>query len=243
MNILELSKKVLELTRKEMHVNELAEQILKIDPTIGFEKSILVQKLSSALSANIKTKNPLFSKVKNKQGGERRGIYRLKRIRQIDSTLLPFSEPNQSSDTGFIGKAGEYAVMSELLCKGFNVSLMTVDKGVDVIAANEEGKYFHIQVKTSTKNSEGVYTFSIKRKSFEANSSSQTFYIFAMRKDDKWDFIIMPNSQIASFIALDVIRGVDTLSIRVIYESKTRKYNLNGKQDITIFANRFGQIC
>ncbi len=243
MNITQLAVEILDLSRKEMHVDEIAEQMLKLYPNITFEKDLLAKKLSSSLSSNIKTKQPLFSKVKNKQGGERRGIYRLRRSRKFESNVLPFSEPDQNLDTSFIGKAGEYAVMSELLYKGFNVSLMTVDKGIDVIAAKEDGKYFHIQVKTSTKNSEGMYSFGIKRKAFDANASSQTFYIFVLRKVDRCDFIIMPNSQIANFIALDVIRGTDTLSLRIYYDSKRKKYTLNNKQDITIFVNGFGQIC
>jgi len=142
LSIIDLSVKVLEKFKKEMHVNDMAVEISKMSPSIALKKDQLAQKLSSALSANLKTKQPLFSKIKNKKGGERRGVYRLKRVRQSDVVLLPFNEPKQSSDTGFIGKAGEYAVMSELLFKGFNVSLMTVDKGIDIIAVNESGKIF-----------------------------------------------------------------------------------------------------
>jgi len=243
LSIIDLSVKVLEKFKKEMHVNDMAVEISKMSPSIALKKDQLAQKLSSALSANLKTKQPLFSKIKNKKGGERRGVYRLKRVRQSDVVLLPFNEPKQSSDTGFIGKAGEYAVMSELLFKGFNVSLMTVDKGIDIIAVNESGKYFHIQAKTGTKSAEDIFTFSIKRKAFESNNSSQTFYIFVMRDEDKCNFLVISNSQIASYIALDVIRGADILSMRVFYDRKVKRYILNNREDVSIYVNRFGQIC
>lgn len=133
-------------------------------------------------------------------------------------------------------------MMSELLFRGFNVSLMSVDKGIDIVAANEKDKYFHIQVKTANSK-DGICQFSIKRKSFDANHSSQTFYVFVLRKEARCDCVVMPNSQIANFVTLGVIKGQDTLSIRITYDSKTRKYSLNNGQDISIFVNRFGQIC
>lgn len=41
----------------------------------------------------------------------------------------------------FTGKAGECAVMSELLFRGFNVNRMMVDGGIDLVAF-KEGNYF-----------------------------------------------------------------------------------------------------
>ena len=70
-------------------------------------------------------------------------------------------------DTGYFGKAGEHAVSSELLFWGYNVSSMAVDQGVDLVAS-KNGKYFHLQVKTATPQSQpnGVskYQFSVKEK-------------------------------------------------------------------------------
>jgi hypothetical protein len=131
--------------------------------------------------------------------------------------------------------------MSELLFRNFNVSLMTVDKGIDLVAANEAGKYFHIQVKTANIK-EGVFSFGVKRKAFDANNSSQTFYVFVLHGQNKNDYLIIPNSILSNCIAMDVIRGIDTYSLRVSYNSKNRKYTLNSKQDVTIHINRFGQI-
>lgn len=241
LHALDIATIILKENNKPMHVNELA--------TIAQEKGLLgnlpldifTKRLNASLLANLKTEKPKFSKVKNAKGtGFKKGVYRLRRVvNQPD--LFPTPEPSQSEDTGYIGKAGEMAVMAELLFRNFNVAMMTVDKGIDIVAANEMGKYFHIQVKT-TGGKDGVYAFSIKRKAFDASNAGNTFYIFVMRTPSKSDFLILPNAILASYIALDVVRGADTLSLRVAYDSKTRKYTLNTRVDISVHVNKFAQI-
>lgn len=241
MNNVEIAKVVLESASTELHVDEIAKRAITGGLVTGFTPEEFSKKLSSAISLSVKRTSSPFARVKNAKGGNKRGIYRLKKTRQ--STPEPtIPEPPPSDATGFIGRGGEYAVMSELLFRGFNVSLMSVDTGVDIVAANDKDKYFHIQVKTANTKG-GVCQFGIKRKSFDANHSSQTFYVFVLRKESRCDFVVMPNSQIANFVTLGVIKGQDTLAIRINYDSKTRKYSLNNTQDISIFVNRFGQIC
>lgn len=52
------------------------------------------------------------------------------------------------TDKAFLAKGGEYAVASELMFREFNVSIMVVDKGVDLVV-EKNNKYFNIQVKTA----------------------------------------------------------------------------------------------
>lgn len=240
MNNLDIAKTILETANTELHVDEIARLAIAGGLAQGIAVDALSKKLSATLSQSLKRPTTLFAKVKNKTGGFKRGVYRLKRARP-NPIEPPIPEPCAVEDTGYIGKGGEYAVMSELLFRGFNVSLMSVDKGIDIVAENKD-KYFHLQVKTANPR-DGVFQFGIRRKSFDANHSSQTFYVFVLRKESRCDFVIMPNSQIANYVALGVVRGADSLSMRITYDSKARKYSLNNSQDITIFVNRFGQIC
>jgi len=240
LNNIEIAIVILRNSKKEMHVNEIAEKAVAQGMVSGFSVEEFAKKLSTSLSLNVKRNSPI-ARVKNRQGGNKRGVYRLKKQVQKELTH-PVPEPEQIEDTGFVGKAGEYAVMSELLFRGFNASLMSVDKGIDVVAANDQGKYFHIQVKTANLKS-GVFNIGIKRKSFELHHSGQTFYIFVLRQQMRCDFLVMPNSQIANYVALGIIKGADTLSIRISYDLKSKKYSMNGGQDATVFVNRFGQIC
>lgn len=241
MNNLEVARIILETANTELHVDEIAQRAISGGLVQGSTPDALSKKLSATLSLSVKRPTTPFAKIKNKTGGFKRGVYRLKKTRAgTPEPTIP--EPPPIEDTGFVGRGGEHAVMSELLFRGFNVSLMSVDKGIDIVAANDKDKYFHLQVKTANAKN-GLYQFNIKRKSFDANHSSQTFYVFVLRKESRCDFVVMPNTQVANFVTLGVIKGQDTLSVRITYDSKTRKYSLNNNQDISIFVNRFGQIC
>lgn len=57
---------------------------------------------------------------------------------------------------GYIGKAGEHFVASELLFSGYNASIMSVDVGMDVIAT-KENQLFSLQVKTANISSTNTF--------------------------------------------------------------------------------------
>jgi len=239
-HVLDIATDIFKENNKPMHVNEIAMNAANKGLIHNLTLEEFTKKLNAALLANTKIEKPKFTKVKNAKGAYKKGFYRLKRvIKQPD--LFPTPEPLQTDDTGYIGKAGEMAVMAELLFRKFNVAMMTVDKGIDIVAANDVGKYFHIQVKTTGGN-DGVYQFSIKRKAFDASNAGNTFYIFVMRSIARSDYLILPNPILASYIGIDVVKGVDTLGVKVSYDSKTKKYTLNSKVDITVHVNKFAQI-
>jgi hypothetical protein len=49
------------------------------------------------------------------------------------------------------GPAGEHAVMSELLWRGWNVAIPQVDVGDDIfVVEDEQGTFYRVQVKTAT---------------------------------------------------------------------------------------------
>lgn len=47
-------------------------------------------------------------------------------------------------DTNYIGKAGECAVLSELMFRGYNANVMLIDEGIDIIA-EKNNVYYYIQ--------------------------------------------------------------------------------------------------
>lgn len=83
--------------------------------------------------------------------------------------------------TAQIGKGGEFAVMSELLFRGFNASSMTVDDGVDIAATKEkDGRFFFIQVKT-TSCEEDTFSVNIDKNSYSRYNVSNMFYVIVIR--------------------------------------------------------------
>ncbi|MBS1666465.1 MAG: winged helix-turn-helix domain-containing protein [Bacteroidetes bacterium] len=63
-------------------------------------------------------------------------------------------------ESSFVGKAGEHLVCSELLFRGYNASIMSVDVGMD-ITATKDNKLFSIQVKTANVNQYNFYNFDV----------------------------------------------------------------------------------
>jgi len=92
---------------------------------------------------------------------------------------------------GFTGKGGEYLVCSELLFRGFNASIMSVDVGMDIVAVRGN-QLFGIQVKTSNLNRFNIYVFDIRKVSFERHSNGNVFYIFVLHGEKQNHFLILP---------------------------------------------------
>lgn len=92
--------------------------------------------------------------------------------------------------SSFTGKAGEHLVCSELLFRGYNASIMSVDVGMD-IAATKDNKLFSIQVKTANLNKYNTYNFDVRKVSFERQQSGNVFYIFILKGKTN-QFLILP---------------------------------------------------
>lgn len=92
---------------------------------------------------------------------------------------------------GFTGKGGEHLVCSELLFRGFNASIMSVDVGMDIVAV-KDNQLFGIQVKTSNLNRFDIYVFDIRKVSFERHSNGNIYYIFVLHGEKRNHFLILP---------------------------------------------------
>ena len=159
--ILEVVREILkDAGLKGMHVDDIAAAAFTRNKNMGLAQDEFSRRIQGALASNLKLKSqkPSFAKVEgSKKGQFKRGWYRVKIERQASVTAA-IAPPE--TDKPFLGKAGEMAVISELLFWGYNASAMLVDSGIDVVAS-KGGKYFHLQVKTSTENT-GRFYFSIK---------------------------------------------------------------------------------
>lgn len=111
---------------------------------------------------------------------------------------------------GFTGKGGEHLVCSELLFRGFNASIMSVDVGMDIVAVKGT-QLFGIQVKTANLNNFNAYNFDIRKVSFERHNSGNIFYIFVLRGEKINHFLILPFLEIEKKVheraILEVGRG------------------------------------
>jgi hypothetical protein len=142
-DILEVAKEILKPAGlKGLHVNAIAEEAARRNKTNTLSVEEFAKRLQTALANNLKlkTRKPSFAKVEGKKKGVfKKGWYRVK-VERAPTAAAQIDPPQ--TDKAFTGKAGEYAVMSELLFWEFNASVMAVDDGIDVVAS-KDNKYFH----------------------------------------------------------------------------------------------------
>jgi uncharacterized protein with HEPN domain len=225
--------------KKTFHVNDLTEIAVKMEMMpLGETPESLSANINSYMYRNSKSKTPDYSRVKNTKGGYSRGVYRIRPQKAFD--LTPKEIPKVS--TQFTGSAGEYAVLSELLFRGYNASKMIVDDGIDVVASRDE-KYFHIQVKTANYFADKPFQATISEKAFR--HSTNVFYIIVLRAPMPVGFVnryaIIPSSDIRRLITQGILKDAVTISLRISIENQ--KYILNGTVDISHHVNDWDSIC
>ncbi|HWG10083.1 MAG TPA: hypothetical protein VN693_01090 [Rhodanobacteraceae bacterium] len=245
MKLKEIVIDVLSESGKSMHVNDIAAAAVAKYPNLPDLPDQLAAKISAMLSVEVKKpkSQSLFSKPKNKAGGFRKGMYRLRIGRK--SVPKKFKVPEQPKvSSQFTGKAGEYAVMSELLFFGFNVSAMTVDDGIDIVASKGDS-YFHIQVKTANVTANNKFQFKITKRAFESKDAAATFYVLVLRISDNsrnvCEYLILPSSEIRKLADKGVVREGESMTLSVNRERGNR-FILNSTEDVTWSLNRFDNV-
>lgn len=259
------------LSRKEnkegLHANKIAEIIsnenINLFPDEDFTDIEKFQKrVNSVLYADVNRTDNAYQKVKNKNGSFKKGNYKLKPIRGNDSIPPPKppNPPKESKKTDprpdiipiepnslFIGKAGECAVMSELLFRGYNANSMMVDDGIDVVAS-KNNLYYFIQVKTTVLNEKGRIYASIKKDRFVALINAQIRYIVVARCVisglETNLYFVFNDQNIDEFIFDKVVNLNDsTISVKIKIDqnngNKPFLYHDGKEKDITFFMNKF----
>ncbi len=150
-------------------------------------------------------------------------------------------EEEKEAEGGYIGKAGEHSVISELLFRGYNAALMSVDVGIDIVATRNN-ELFNIQVKTrNISKKHEAYYFNIRIASFERHNAGKTFYIFVLREKGKLDYLILPLFQIEKSIEEEYIHvvGKGKLYRINIKKRKGKVYLGRRENDVSYYLNRW----
>lgn len=153
-------------------------------------------------------------------------------------------EEEKEVEGGYIGKAGEHAVLSELLFRGYNASLMSVDVGIDIIAA-KNNEIFNIQVKTrNISKKHDAYFFNLRIISFERHNAGRTFYIFILKGKKKLNYLILPLHEIEKSIDQEFIHVVGKGKLyRITIKERQGKIYLGRKEnEVSYYLNRWDII-
>jgi len=153
-----------------------------------------------------------------------------KEIRQTPKIIEAEKEAEEKLvvESGFTGKGGEHLVCSELLFRGFNASIMSVDVGMDIVAVKGT-QLFGIQVKTSNLNRFDSYVFDIRKVSFERHNSGSVFYIFVLHGEKQNHFLILP--------FLEIEKKVHERAILEVGQGKRYRVNIKFRDGHVYLGN------
>lgn len=234
---------ILKKAKTPLHYNEITRQALEsgILETVGATPEAT---MNAQIAVDIKNKGEGSDFIRTAPGVfslnlDKREIKQTQKIIEIEKA----EEEKIVIEGGFTGKGGEHLVCSELLFRGFNASIMSVDIGVD-ISAIKDNKFFGIQVKTSQKNNNNIYNFHIRKKSFEKFNQGNIFYILVLRDNHKTKFVILPSIEIERKIKEGAIFAVNNktgyaLSVKIREE---KIYLGNKNHEMGYFVNNWGLI-
>ncbi|MDD3006363.1 MAG: HTH domain-containing protein [Candidatus Pacebacteria bacterium] len=182
---------ILQKTKKPLHYTEITRLALE-SGLLETEGATPEATMKAQIVVDIKTKGEGSDFVRIAPGTyalnpNKKEIRETPRIREVEKA----EEEKIVIEGGFTGKGGEHLVCSELLFRGFNASIMSVDVGIDIVAVRDN-QLFGIQVKTSNINRFNTYVFDIRKVSFERHSNGNVFYIFVLHGEKKNHFLILP---------------------------------------------------
>lgn len=134
---------ILKKAKTSLHYNDITKQALE-SGILETEGANPERTMNAVITVDINTKGDGSDFVRID-----RGVFALntdkKEIKQTPKIIEAEKEEEEKIviEGGYIGKGGEHLVCSELLFRGFNASIMSVDVGVD-ISAIKDNKFFEL---------------------------------------------------------------------------------------------------
>jgi len=219
---------VLKKTKRALHYTEITRLALEsgiletegVTPEATMNSQIVVD-------INLKKKSSDFVKTAPGTYGLNPDKVKIKESKKIER-IEKEQEERIKIEGGYTGKGGEYLVCSELLFRGFNASIMTVDVGMDIVAV-KENQLYGIQVKTSNLNRFDTYVFDIRKVSFERHSTGNIFYIFVLHGELESQFLILPFHEVE--------KKVNERAILEILDGKRYRVNIKFRNDKVYIGN------
>lgn len=235
---------------KEMSLDDIALEIVDKDSDYkDYNPDELRKKISSYLAnettkkvkgKRVENKDSIYQRVKNGKGGYKKGFYTLRKQKPPKKkyVIVPVNTPI-NIESIYMGTAGEMAVCSELLFREYNISRMTVDDGIDVVAM-KYNKTYYIQVKSVQVKSER-FGVQISISSYDRYSSNDCYYIIVARGKNTV-FIIATADDIRRLVDKQVVKnGEKSISIRFFQNTDIGKLFI-GDEDISHMINSFDRI-
>jgi hypothetical protein len=146
----------------------------------------------------------------------------------------------------YLGKAGQFAVMSLFLVRGWNVAVPEVDIGDDIfVVRDENGEFVRVQVKTSTgiKRQKGISAqFSVPIEQLKREYLPELSYCFMVWYDEHWQLpIVIAREVLANMYKSSSIGTVANNKLVLYFSFQDGKIKCSGI-DLSRYLNDFSQF-
>lgn len=182
--------KVLSESKQPLHYRDITQQAIE-KGLLETEGATPEASLNAQISVDIKVNGENSPFVRTSPGNYTVNLNYKEPVQKEEITEVSEEEEKLKIEGGYTGKAGEHLVCAELLFRGFNASIMSVDVGMDIIATRDN-QLFSIQVKTANINRFDMYVFDVRKVSFERHNSGNIYYIFVLHGENEDNFLILP---------------------------------------------------
>jgi Holliday junction resolvase len=236
---------VLKKADKPLHVSEITKLALESGLLVT-ESAVPEATMGAQMYMDIKNKGKASDFVQTSKGTFTLNDQKVV-IKPTEKAISKIVEKEKVEDEkiivegGYTGKGGEHLVTSELLFRGYNASIMSVDVGID-ISAIKDNKFFGIQVKTSNANKFDVYNFHIRKVSFDRHNQGNIFYIFVLRGTEN-KFLILSSSDVERKIKEGAIYAVNNnTGYALLIKIRDNQIFLGSKHDMNYYLNNWDLI-
>jgi hypothetical protein len=146
-------------------------------------------------------------------------------------SLLRRVDPDRARPptTQHVGKAGEYAVISELIFSGWNAIQLPVDDGADVVATRGHD-IRTVQVKTALASGNGrdLFTFRIDCAAHARYTGVHHYYAFVVRRFDAWrwlnDILVLSSHDLERLRHDGLLSGADGAAWMLSVEVRSGRF-------------------
>ncbi|HRH38922.1 MAG TPA: hypothetical protein PK760_11280 [Flavobacteriales bacterium] len=143
----------------------------------------------------------------------------------------------------YLGKAGQFLVMSKLLYRGWNVATPEVDVGDDIFVVRDaNGQLIRVQVKTATgkQTSSGIRDqFSVNLAQLVSQVSPMLIYAFVIRFEGGWQGITLIEQKVLLLEHQNSKVGSESGKNLILSFLLKDKHLSCSKRDFSVFLNNF----
>ena len=143
----------------------------------------------------------------------------------------------------YLGKAGQLAIMSYFLARGWNVAMPEVDVGDDLfVVEDKKGIFYRVQVKTAQaiERQNGYSSqFNVPLAQLQTRIDPEIYFVFMIYLNDEWsDKIIIPRSNLFEIFNDSKFGSISGENLIVYFSFQNNKILCSGV-DLSEFRNNF----